>query len=512
MISYTHSICTQSLGGILVSIETDISKSGLPGFCIVGLADTSIKESRERIFTALKNNGFEPIRRRIVINMAPADIKKEGSQFDLAIALGMLNSGIRKFTRDIRQYMIIGELSLDGGLKGVPGVLPALLSAKKQGFSKALIPEENRFEASLVKDMEITASDSLMKTAQYLWNSIDLPGLEPVDFSSIDTTGDNDDFPLDIIDIRGQINAKRAVSIACAGRHNILFYGPPGTGKSMISKRIPYLLPPMTYSEYISTLSIYSLYERINSATLKGLLKRPFRSPHHTISNVGLIGGGAVPKPGEISLAHNGVLFLDELPEFSKKMLDSLRQPIEDRYVNISRARYNIHLPSDFMLIASMNPCPCGYYGSSIKECICSVAQIRKYRSKLSGPLLDRIDLFVEMSDVSEEELLRKDTVDSSSIREKITRAYQIQKDRYRNKDFVFNSQLPDDKIDFYCTLNADSKSYFKQVAKHLNISARSIIKLLKVCRTIADLEGSGQINSCHIAEGSNYFRFLESL
>ncbi len=512
MISYTHSICTHSLDGIIVSIETDISKSGLPGFCIVGLADTSVKESKERIFTALKNNNFGPVRRKIVINMAPADIRKEGSQYDLPIALGIIDSGIKRFERNLQEYVIIGELSLNGRLKGVPGVLPALLAAKKHGFSKAIIPEENKFEASLIRGIEIIASDSLISTARHLWKLKDIKVLDPLDFSDFNHNGQNDEFPLDIIDIKGQVNAKRAIMIACSGRHNILFYGPPGTGKSMISKRIPYLLPPMTYSEYISTLSVYSLYDQINNTTLKTLLKRPFRSPHHTISTVGLIGGGSSPKPGEISLAHNGVLFLDELPEFSKKMLDSLRQPMEDRYVNISRARYSIHMPSDFMLIASMNPCPCGYFGSNVKDCICSIANIRRYRSKLSGPLLDRIDLFVEMSDVSEEELMKSNKIDSRSVRDRIESAYLIQKDRYKNDCFVFNSQISDDKISHYCQLKRDSGIFFRQVIKHLNLSARSVIKLLKVCRTIADIENSEDINSSHIAEGSSYFRFFESV
>lgn len=509
MISYTNSICTQSLDGVIVHVEVDISKSGLPGFCIVGLADTSVKESRERIFTALKNNAFEPIRRRIVVNMAPADIRKEGSQYDLAIALSMINSGVRQFIKDLRQYMIIGELSLDGKIKGVHGVLPALLTARKSRIKKAIISSENRYEASLIKGMEIYTPVSIKECCDFLWGLSELGPVKQIDYGQIMKSEDFD-YPVDLIDIKGQVNAKRAMIIACGGRHNILIYGPPGTGKSMIAKRVPYLLPPMGYNEYIETLSIYSLNERIKDHSLAHYLSRPFRSPHHSISNAGMIGGGAVPKPGEISLAHNGVLFLDELPEFSRKLLDSLRQPMEDKKVNISRARYNMAFPSDFMLIASMNPCPCGFYGSSIKDCVCSISQIRKYRGKLSGPLLDRIDLFVEMSDISKNDISNSGNMGSHEAKNIIEKIFEKQKTRFKNKRYYFNSQIPDNRLNKYCALDDRTMSFFQEVIKHLNISARSMVKLLKVSRTIADMHSEEDINCSHIAEASNYFRFLD--
>lgn len=509
MIAHTFTATTRSLQNLLVHIEVDISKTGLPGFTLVGLADTAVKESKERIAAALRNCGYAHIRRRITINMAPANVRKNGSHYDLPIALGIIHAGISSFARKLTDCIIMGELALDGALRPVRGVLPALLSARRAGFATAIIPHGNRFEGSLVQDMHVYAFGHLRQVTAFLNNARDILPVQPLHLADLPTTRHTAD---DISDIKGQLMAKRALMIACAGRHNLLFYGPPGTGKSMLARRAASLLPHMNFAETLDTLSVYSIHQRLDENRIQNMLLRPFRAPHHTVTETGLIGGGTPPEPGEISLAHNGILFLDELPEFKQKVLNALRQPLEDHMVAIRRSKYAVTFPARFMLIAAMNPCPCGFYGSLRKECTCTMSQIRRYRTRLSGPLLDRIDLFVEVGELSDEEIVNKNAkgLTSQDMRRIVLAAYNAQRKRFRGTGFSFNADIPDKSLPSYCPVERAAADLLKSVIRQLGLSARAGVKLLKVARTIADFAGSAKLLAPHIAEASSFFRFLD--
>jgi len=487
--------------GFLVDVEVDLS-NGLPSVILVGLAETSVKESRERVISAIKNSGFTLPSKKIRINLAPADMRKEGSLFDLPIAIGILSAlSYMDYSEFYKKYIIIGELSLDGKLRKVRGVLPICLMAKELGFEGVILPYDNRYEGSIVDGLKIYPFDNLLDVVKFLRSELIV---EPFDEKKENFIQYYD---LDISDIKGQWAVKRAIEIAVAGGHNLLMLGPPGSGKTMFAKRIPTLLPPLTKEEALETTKIYSI-----AGILKGgvINQRPFRSPHHSISDVGLIGGGTHFQPGEVSLAHNGVLFLDELPEFSRKTLEVLRQPLEDGYVVISRANYKVKIPSRFMLVCAMNPCPCGYFGYG--NCKCTVNQIKQYQNKISGPLLDRIDIHIEVPNVPYEELRYKDGGDSSAIiRERVLKVREIQEKRFKNLNIKTNGQMTEKEIVKFCKLDLKAEEFLLSVSKKFNFSARAIHKIIKVSRTIADISFSNEIKIEHIAEAVSY-RVLDKL